>query len=128
MASSPWVRQSMPVSAVRPFRHGHNKLRINDGHVGSERVIGQGHLAPALFVGQHGKWSDFTSRSAGGGNGNQPRPVSFSVGYWITRLRRSRKGAASSSRSASGDSYLSFMIFAASMTEPPPSAMIWSAL
>ena len=52
----------------------------------------------------------------------------FSVGYWTTRLRRSRNGAASSSRSASGDSYLSFMIFAASMTEPPPSAMIWSAL
>jgi hypothetical protein len=29
---------------------------------------------------------------------------------------------------ASGDSYLSFMSFAASITLPPPSAMIWSAL
>src|ERR1017187_6806766 len=50
------------------------------------------------------------------------------VGNWTTRLRMSRNGAASSSRSASGDSYLSFMSFAASITLPPPSAIIWSAL
>ena len=52
----------------------------------------------------------------------------FWVGKSITRLRRSRNGAASSSKSAAGDSYLSFMSFAASITDPPPSAMIWSAL
>ena len=52
----------------------------------------------------------------------------FAVGYWTTRLRMSRNGAANSSRSASGDKYWSFIILAASITEPPPSAMIWSAL
>ena len=61
----------------KALRHGHNKLRIDDGHIRGQRVVGEGYFAPALFVGQHGKGSDFAPGSAGGGDGNQPRPVNF---------------------------------------------------
>ena len=77
-ASLERVRQAVDAGiGGQAFRHRHDELRIDDRHVGSQRVIGQRHLAPALLVDQDGKGSDFAAGAAGRGDGNQPRPIDF---------------------------------------------------
>ena len=46
-ASSAWVRASIPVSAVTVGGIVSGEQRIDDRHVGDERVVDQGHLALA---------------------------------------------------------------------------------
>src|SRR5581483_3886230 len=55
-----------PCVGGESLRHGHNELRINNGNVWTERVVGQSYLAPMLFIEEHGEWSDLASRSACG--------------------------------------------------------------
>ena len=112
----------------KAFRHRHHELRIDNGDVGRERIVGERDFAAALLVGHHRKGSDFAARAAGSGNRDQARMVDLFRRILHHAFANIEEGAASSSRSASGDSYFSFMILAASITEPPPSAMIWSAL
>ena len=124
------VRQTVDAGIGRqPLRHRQHELRIDNRHVRGERIIGERHLAPVLLVGHHRKRSDLAARAAGGGNGNQPRRS--------IRLRRKLHHALAQIEERRGQlfqisvgrlTYSSFMILAASITEPPPSATIWSAL
>src|SRR5579862_267064 len=77
----------------KAFRHGHDELWVNDGHIRGQRIVGEGHFAPALFVGQNRKRSDFAPGSAGRGYGDQSCPVDLLgrvLGYAFAEIQERR--------------------------------------
>ena len=61
----------------QPFRHRHDELRIDNRHVGRQRIVGEGHFAPARAIDHDGERSHFAAGPAGGGDGDQPHGIRF---------------------------------------------------
>ena len=125
------VRQAIDAGVGgQPLRHRHDELGIDDGHVGRQRVVRQGNFAmPRALSSHHREGSDFaarcrwwwrprSSRSRFDLPGGDIAPRAYGCPGTARPTPRGRLRATRS---------FNFMIFAASMIDPPPSATIWSA-
>ena len=112
-ASSAWVSASMPVSAVICCGIVSVSVRVDDRHVGHERVVDQRDLA--LSDGDHGGRRDLRAGAGRRRDRDQPAPCARSAGSCAMRLRASRNGSESSRTLSCGLSWNRRIALAASI-------------
>ena len=105
-------------------RHRQRQPRVDDRDVGHQRVVDERELAPA--GGEHRGRRDL--RAGAGGRRARRRAAASARPRGTARRACARRGTAASARAARarGLSWNSRIAFAASITEPPPTATIRS--